>query len=482
MDFEKLKNKILENSPKAFVDGIYKAIDFAVDAHSGERRLSNEDFVIHPLNTALITAQMGCDASTIIASVLHSLAGREKEMSEIKSIFGDDIYNLILETKKIQKATKNLETPEEIITKYILHRSKDLRPVLIKLASALHNVKTVQYLPEEEQKKASKRVFNVYSIIAEYLNLNDIKKELEEFAFKQYQPVEYESIKNKMLKQDINNDLLNKYLKKIEEYTNGIDVKILGRVKGEYSIYNKLKKYEKEWKDPKIDELTDLIAFRVVTKSNNDCFLVLEKIMDNTQVNTDLFDDYISNPKPNGYMAIHTVAKFPEISNLDIEIQILTEGMEYENTYGKASHISYKAQKSRFAKPTDEYGWVEDVHKKIKEHRARREENISNPILCNIFENNVYVFTPKEEIIPLDKGDTALDFAYKVHSDIGNSAVGTKINGLAGKLNTVLKTDDRVEIKTQKDKKSQPISALSFVNSSNSKNKILRSLSKKNKN
>ncbi|MDD4381799.1 MAG: HD domain-containing protein, partial [Candidatus Dojkabacteria bacterium] len=441
-----------------------------------------KDFVIHTVNTALITAQMGCDTSTIIASILHSLAGKEIEMNEIKSIFGDDIYNLILETKKIQKATKNIETPEEIITKYILHRSKDLRPVLIKLASALHNVKTVQYLPEEEQRQASKRVFNVYSIIAEYLNLNDMKKELEEYAFKQYQPVEYESIKNKMLREDINQGLLNKYWKKLEEYTNGMDIKILGRVKGEYSIYNKLKKYEKEWKDPKIEELTDLIAFRVVTKSNDDCFLVLEKIMDNSQVNTDLFDDYISNPKPNGYMAIHTVTKFPDISNLGIEVQILTEDMEYTNTYGKASHISYKAQKSRYAKPTDEYSWVEDVHNKIKEHISKREDNISNPILCNIFENDVYVFTPKEEIIPLDKGDTALDFAYKVHSDIGNSAVGAKINGLAGRLDTVLKTDEKVEIKIQKDKDSQPISALSFVHNPSSKSKILRSLSKKKKN
>lgn len=481
MDFEKIKQKIIEYSPKSFVDGIYKSIDFAVNAHQGERRLSNEDFITHPLNTALITAQMGCDTSTIIASILHSLAGREKEIEEIKNIFGEDVYNLIKETKIIQKATKNQETPEEIITKYILNRSKDLRPVLIKLASALHNVKTVQYLPEEQQKEASKKVFNVYSIIAEYLNLNDMKKDLEEYAFKQYQPVEYESIKQKMLREDINDDLLEKYKKIIEKHIKGINAQLSGRVKGEYSIYNKLKKYEKEWKDPKIEELTDLIAFRIITKTEDECFLVLEKIMDNSQVDTNLFDDYISNPKPNGYRAIHVVTKFSEISPLDIEIQILTEEMEYTNTYGKASHISYKAQKSRYAKPTDEYGWVEEVHNKIKEHISKREENISNPILCNIFENEVFAFTPKEEIISLDKGDTVLDFAYKVHTDIGNSAVGAKINGLAGKLDTVLKTDDRVEIKRQKDKTSQPESALSLVHSQSSKNKILRSLSKKYK-
>ena len=249
-----------------------------------------------------------------------------------------------------------------------------------------------------------KKVFNIYANLAEYLNFNTIKKELEENAFKEYQPLEYESITNKMESLGINNELLERYKVAIEEQIKDLNVTVQGRIKGKYSIYNKLKKYEKEWKDPNIGSLTDIIAFRVVTQSIDDCFLVLEKIMDNAELNTQLFDDYISNPKPNGYQAIHSIVKFPKIADLEIEIQILTEVMHYTNTYGKASHIAYKASQSRFAQPTDVYSWVEDVHNKIESHISRRELERSIPIECNIFENEVYAFTPKGEIILLTKG------------------------------------------------------------------------------
>lgn len=479
---EILKEEILKSSPENFKSLINEAISFAQEAHKGENRKSGEDFIIHPLNTALTVAKIGLDTDTIIASLLHSLAHKEDKMDEIKKIFGEDVYSLIKQTKKIHDATKNTRTPDEVITKYILNRSKDIRPIIIKLASALHNVQTIQYLPKEELKDTLKKVFNIYANLAEYLNFNTIKKELEENAFKEYQPLEYESITNKMESLGINNELLERYKVAIEEQIKDLNVTVQGRIKGKYSIYNKLKKYEKEWKDPNIGSLTDIIAFRVVTQSIDDCFLVLEKIMDNAELNTQLFDDYISNPKPNGYQAIHSIVKFPKIADLEIEIQILTEVMHYTNTYGKASHIAYKASQSRFAQPTDVYSWVEDVHNKIESHISRRELERSIPIECNIFENEVYAFTPKGEIILLTKGDTALDFAFKVHTQIGNSAVGAKINGIAGKLDTVLKTDDVVEIKTQKDKLYQTENALSMVNSSSSRTKILQGICKKNKN
>ncbi len=481
-NIENIKKEILDNSPENFSSLVNDAITFAQEGHTGESRKSGEDFIIHPLNTALTVAKIGLDTDTIIASLLHSLAHKEDKMEEIKQIFGEDVYNLIRQTRKIHDATKNSKTPDEVITKYILNRSKDIRPIIIKLASALHNVQTIEHLPSEELKDTLKKIFNIYANLAEYLNFNSIKKELEENAFKAYQPVEYESITDKMKSLNINDDLLNKYSEIITKQVTDLPVKVNGRIKGKYSIYNKLKKYEKEWKDPNIGSLTDMIAFRVITQSSDDCFLALEKIMDNAELNTDLFDDYISNPKPNGYQAIHSVIKFPEISNLEIEIQILTDVMHYTNTYGKASHIAYKASQSRFAQPTDVYSWVEDVHNKIESHISRRELERSIPIECNIFENEVYAFTPKGEIILLSNGDTALDFAFKVHTQIGDSAVGAKINGIAGKLDTVLKTDDVVEIKTQKDKNSQAETALSMVNSASSRTKILQGICKKNKN
>jgi len=479
---ENLKQEILANSPENFNSLVNDAISFAQEAHKGESRESGEDFIIHPLSTALTIAKIGLDADTIIASLLHSLAHRQDKIEEVKNLFGENVYNLVKQTKKIHDATKNTRTPDEVITKYILNRSKDIRPIIIKLASALHNVQTIQYLPKEELRDILRKIFNIYANLAEYLNFNTIKKELEENAFREYQPLEYESITKKMESQNINSELLSRYKTTLEEQVKDLPCKIEGRIKGKYSVYNKLKKYEKEWKDPNISSLTDMIAFRIITQSPDDCFLALEKIMDNAELNTQLFDDYISNPKPNGYQAIHSIVKFPQIGDLEIEVQILTEVMHYTNTYGKASHIAYKASKSRFAEPTDVYSWVEDVHNKIESHISRRELDRSIPIECNIFENEVYAFTPKGEIILLTKGDTALDFAFKVHTQIGDSAVGAKINGIAGKLDTVLKTDDIVEIKTQKDKRYQTESALAIVNSSSSRTKILQGLCKKNKN
>jgi len=274
---ENLKQEILANSPENFKSLVIDAISFANEAHKGENRESGENFIIHPLSTALTIAKIGLDADTIIASLLHSLAHREDKMNEIKQIFGEDVYNLIKQTKKIHDATKNTRTPDEVITKYILNRSKDIRPIIIKLASALHNVQTIQYLPKEELRSTLKKIFNIYANLAEYLNFNTIKKELEEHAFKEYQPLEYESITNKMESQNINNELLEKYKRTIEQQVKDVPCKIEGRIKGKYSIYNKLKKYEKEWKDPNISSLTDMIAFRVITQSPDDCFLALRE-------------------------------------------------------------------------------------------------------------------------------------------------------------------------------------------------------------
>jgi len=243
-------------------------------------------------------------------------------------------------------------------------------------------------------------------------------------------------------------------------------------------VYNKLKKYEKEWKSPNIKAIDDLVAFRCITQDVNTCYKVLEKLMDNGELNIEKFDDYISNPKPNGYMAIHSLVKFPNISDLEIEVQILTQDMHYTNTYGKASHIAYKASQSRYANPTDKYGWVEDVHKKISKNRENREEKENTPININLFQEDIFAFTPKGEIIPLSKGDTVLDFAYKVHSQIGDSAVGAKVNNHAGKLGQVLETGDMVEIKTQKDKKCHNMNMIQSANSQSTKDRIMRSILK----
>jgi GTP pyrophosphokinase len=201
--------------------------------------------------------------------------------------------------------------------------------------------------------------------------------------------------------------------------------------------------------------------------------------MDNAELNYDLFDDYIMQPKPNGYRAIQGPIKFPDIcEDLEVEVQIMTHEMYYCNTYGPASHIAYKASKRRFAQATDKFDWIKELHAAINEHINKRETERSLPIHCEIFENRTFVFTPKGKIIELEKGCTALDFAYAVHTQIGYSAVGAKINGRAAGLDTKLETGDIVEIKTQNNKKYPSENSLKYVKSRRARTKIYQGLTK----
>ncbi len=465
-ELEKIQQKILQNSPQKFKDEILKVMT----------SISSLDFKMqkHLLGTALIIAELGFDTTTIIAALLHD-ANKDAEQSEA-------VQNIVKGVRVIEATTKNEDTKDEIITKYILNNAKDLRSVIIKLASVLDKVRNPESVNEGYKKIYFRQAQTIYAEIAELLDLGSLKTEIDERAFQLTLPVEYQAIDERYDANSIDQKLLEKYISFLKSKTEGLDVEIYGRIKSKYSVYNKLKKYEKEWKAPNIKSIDDLMAFRCVPKDINTCYKVLEKLMDYGELNIDKFDDYISNPKPNGYMAIHSLVKFPEISDLEIEVQVLTDAMHYTNTYGQASHIAYKASKSRYANPTDKYSWVEEVHKGIEKNIQNRKEENNSPIEVNLFPEDIFAFTPKGEIIPLSKGDTALDFAYRIHSQIGNSAVGVKINNNAAKLGQEIKTGDLVEIKTQKDKRFQDVNALQSVNSQSSKEKILKNILKHQKN
>jgi (p)ppGpp synthase/HD superfamily hydrolase len=465
-EIEKTKQKILQKSPKAFSKDISKAMKYIENKEPA--------LVRHLFKTALTVAELGFDATTIIAAILHD--------AEPDDSFDNDILELVKGVRRIEATTKNEDTKDEIITKYILNNAKDLRSVIIKLASVLDKIKHIEGFKPEKQKRYLRQALSIYSDIAEYLDFGDMKKEIDETVFEITQPTEYEAINKKYVEANIDNQLLKKYIALLKRNTEGLDIEITGRIKSKYSVYNKLKKYEKEWKSPDIKSIYDLVAFRCITKTADDCFEVLEKIMDSGELNTERFVDYLSSPKVNGYQAIHSVVSFRDISQLEVEIQILTHDMHNINTYGKASHIAYKASKSRYANPTDKYGWVKEVHSAIQRNIQNREKDINTPININLFQEDIFAFTPKGEIIPLSKGDTALDFAYRIHSQIGNSAVGVKINGKAAGLGQTLETGDMVEIKTQKDKAHQNMGALQHVNSQSSKARILKTILKHQKN
>ncbi len=477
--------KIKELSPQNFLQPIAEAILLAQRYHKDQIRFSGEPYINHSLRIAITLAEMGMDTNTIIAGLLHNSItkspNREKEISsEIENQFGEDVIQIIRQYNNISKATASTDTEYEIITKFILNNAKDLRPILIKLADTLDNVRTIEYMPSERLNSKVQKIIYIYAPLAEYLNLDSVKKELEEKALKIYRPEEYSIIESKMKENNFTEDVLHKYLEYLQSVLKEVSpsLEIYGRVKSIYSIYNKQKKQLKEGSSIDISNIRDLLAFRVITNSADDCFNVLEKIMDKGDILTEEFDDYITHPKPNGYKALQGPIVLDEVSPNIIELQIMTHDMYYHNTYGPASHIAYKESLSRFAKPTDRYNWVEDVQKGISKHISLRETSISNQIPVEIFPSNVYAFTPKGKIIQLDKGDTVVDFAFKVHTDIGYAMVSGKVNGKAEKLDYEVKTGDNIEIITQVGKKTVKQEWVLYANSASTKNKILKTWKK----
>lgn len=474
-----IEEQLIEKCSKKFQDTVNIAIQFAEKYHHNQKRLSGEDFVNHTIRCATTLADMGFETNTIIGGLLHNILSRNPDLreqieEEILSNFGEDVLNLIHRSDNISKATGSQDTDYEVINKYILNSSKDLRPVLIKLADTLDNVRTIEYMPSERIGSKIQKVFNIYGPLAEYLNLNQIKKELEERALEIYRKEEYDNIKQIMIDNGYTPEMRDKYMLYLEELMTQIpgEQAIHGRVKSIYSIYSKQKKYLKEGHAMNISNIQDLLGFRIITETEDECFKVLELIMDNGEILDKDFDDYISNPKPNGYKALQGPVIFPSISKNLIEIQIMTKDMYYHNTYGAASHIAYKESQSRYAKPTDKYNWVEEIHKEIDKNISLREEEVSIPINVDIFKEYVYAFTPKGMIIQLDKGDTVVDFAFLVHTDIGTSMVSAKVNGNPVKLNYQVQTGDIIEIKTQPGKKTISPEWVKYTNSSSIKHRI----------
>ena len=485
-DKNQIIKKILERTPDKYESIVLQAIFFSEKINRGKTRETGEPWILHSLNVALICAEMKTDTDTIIAAILHDFSNFEteektKDENFVLKTFGQNVFDLIVSTRKINEATASEETDYSIITKYILKNSQDVRPILIKLADVSHNSESLEILNKRNQNIVIKKILNIYSPLAEYLNLYPLKKKIEENAFKIDNPEEYESLEKELNNIGISQSLADKYLKVLQNYSENFDYapKLEARIKSKYSIYNKFKKFEKEGNDLKIDRIKDLIAFRIITKTEDDCYKFLEKLMDTAELNYDLFDDYIMKPKPNGYKAIQGPLKFKEISDtLEVEVQIMTHEMYYNYQYGPASHIAYKASKKRFAEATDRYNWVEDLHKAIEENINKRETERSIPIQCDIFKDRTFVFTPHGKIIEMRKGYTALDFAYLLHTQIGHSAVGVKINGKSVGLNTELNTGDIVEIKTEHTKKYPNQNSLKYVHTKSAKSKISKGLNK----
>ncbi len=470
-------DKVLSYNDLADVDLIRKAYVFSAKVHSGQKRVSGEPYLIHPLEVAYILADLKTDTATVCAGLLHdTLEDTLTTYEDLEREFGKEIAFLVDGVTKISKisAVSSIDVEErqaENLRKMILAMGKDLRVILIKLADRLHNMRTLDYLPEEKRKRISQETLDIYAPLANRLGIFKIKQELEDLSLKYLHPDIYYDLKKKIAKKKKERDAyiakVTKIIKeKLEKY--GIKAEVTGRSKHFYSIYQKMINQGIDF-----EKVYDITAFRIIVDSVKDCYTALGIIHSVWTPVPGRFKDYIAVPKSNLYQSLHTTVIGPYGER--IEIQIRTWDMHYRAEYGIAAHWKYKEGKDFDQKEEEIYNWLKQMLDWLKDVKDGRE--LLESVKTDLFPHEVYVFTPKGEVKRLPRGSTPVDFAYMIHSDIGNHCAGAKVNGKLVPLDYQLKNGDMVEIIVSKDK--TPSSDwLNFVKTSKARTKIRQWLKK----
>jgi len=434
---------------------ISKAINFSNKAHKHQTRQSGDPFVTHPIEVAKILTSIKLDASSIAAGLLHDTVEDTDITNEsIKKVFGDQISQLVQGLTKINKFSLKANKLKlgENYRKLLLAATEDLRVILVKLADRLHNMRTIEFIKDENKRiNTSMETLEVFSPLAQRLGMKEWQDELEDLAFKSINSEARNSIidrlnylksKDENIIDEIRYELSNIFL------AESINCKIDGRIKSPYSIWNKIKK-----KNISFEQLSDIMAFRIITNSTRECYKCLGIIHRKFSYIQGRFKDFISAPKSNGYRAIHTSVMGPK--NKKIEIQFRSNVMNQIADYGVAAHWKYKDPKKIKDNDTKEYKWMHELLD-LMNSSLNQDELIENAKI-NVFQNDIYVFTPKGDVIELPKSATPVDFAYLIHSQIGDKCVGAKVNGKLQPLKTILKNGDQIEIITSEESQPSPL-------------------------
>jgi len=476
--FEELKRKIESYNKNADFELIKKAFELSKESHEDNpKRFSGEEFFNHPFNVALILANLNMDEATISAGLLHDvLEDTIVEYKELKDQFGEEIANLVDGVTKLSKVkykTKE-ERQAESLRKMVIAMSKDIRVIIIKLADRLHNIKTLEYMPVHKQKEKAVETMEIYAPIANRLGMASIKWELEDLSLKYVDPEGYEEISKRIeakakAKEDFINNIIETLRDKIKEAD--IEGEITGRRKGIYSIYKKMYVKNKEF-----DEIHDISAIRAIVENVKDCYGVLCIAHTLWKPLPGRFKDYIAMPKPNMYQSLHTTVIGPDGN--PFEIQIRTYDMHRTAEYGIAAHWKYKEniKKDEFE---DKLNWLRQMLDWQKETKDPKE--FMDSLKIDLYTDEVFVFSPKGDVINLPKGSTPIDFAYRVHSAVGNRCVGAKVNGRIVPLDYKLKNGNQVDIITSSNSKGPSRDWLKIVKSSQAKTKIKRWFKTKDK-
>lgn len=472
LTYEDLKDKLEYINDEKELDLIRKAYMYAYEKHFGQKRLTGEDYIVHPLNVAYILTKIYADSATICAALLHDVLETNKATEEeIEEIFGSEIAFLVKGITKINKLnfTGNTEAIIANHRKILVGLCEDVRVIIIKLADRLHNMRTLWVLPEKTQKEKAKETLDILTPIAHRLGISSIKSELEDLSLRYYKPnIYFEIVENLNQSKSERDNLVIEMKNKVSEIlnSNGIKHEIKGRAKSIYSIYKKLDKGRK------FSDIYDLLALRVYVDTEQECYQTLGLIHSKYRPIPKRFKDYIAMPKTNMYQSLHTTV-FGADGHL-FEIQIRTYEMDRIAELGIASHWSYKEKGSNVKASLQNA-----MEQKLQFFRTIMElKNESNDeeFLKNVSEeflkDNIYVFTPKGDVIELPVGSTPIDFAYRVHSGVGEKMVGAIVNNNIVPLDYELKDNDIIKINTNKNSIGPSREWISMAKTSSAKNKI----------
>ncbi len=446
---------------------IYSAFDYALQHHGDQRRKSGEPYIVHPISVAYIIDEWGFDTESILAGLLHdTIEDTDVTFHDVEKKFGTSVAELVDGVTKLGHVVYQSREEEQMedLRKMFIAMAKDIRVIVIKLADSTHNIRTIEFKRIESQRKKALEIMEIYAPIAHRLGMQAAKWELEDRSLKVLDPYGYEEISSYIGERaTLYNNFLERTKHSIEESLKqqGIDCYVKARVKSVYSIYRKL-----YGQNLTFSELYDICASRVIVKNLGDCYAVLGLIHEQYRPVPGRFKDYISSPKPNGYQSLHTVVIGKD--GIPFEVQIRTEEMDHTAEYGIAAHWKYKGG-LKGQQGEEAFAWVRQLLESQQDVEA---EEFVQSIKVDMFADEVYVFTPGGDVINLPQGSTPIDFAYAIHSAVGNNMVGARINGKIVNFDYVLKSGEIVDIITSKTSTGPKRGWLQIVKTTSAKTKI----------
>ena len=440
-----LKKLIMKSEKEYDLEAVDRSIELACRSHEGQLRSSGEAYVCHPLKVACILVELGMDSETIVAAVLHDVVeDTPVELADIKKQFGADVAALVDGVTKLNKLpfTTREEQQAENVRKMFLAMSQDIRVIIIKLADRLHNMRTIDALPQQKRLDKAKETMDIYAPLAHRLGIRAVKEELEDLSLRTLDHVAYKEIEEALaLREGERNAFLNSIQERIKERLTDFQLEpyVVGRIKSIPGIYRKM-----YIQGHSFDEIYDIYAVRVIVDTVNDCYNVLGIVHDMFRPIPNRFKDYISTPKSNMYQSLHTTVISKE--KIPFEVQIRTWEMHYTAEYGIAAHWKYKLGIHRKDKLEERLAWVRQFIENQKD--VDDAEDIVRTIKTDLSSDDVFVLTPKGEVITLPVGATVVDFAYAIHSAVGNRMIGAKVDGRIVPLDYEVKTGEIVEVLT----------------------------------